>query len=298
MIFLYGYKINFEGLPETVFACATSVNDYEWKNNNGKNVIEIGITTSEQTTFSIKKQQFTLPGTKLSCLAGDEDRKAYSPKDTENKITSVAVRFNKITASLCDLNKDDTYDNSVFLLPAVTTEIPGIDDVSRLLKKYIKNYVSKASYSRALCISVWFDILATIDKNTRLHLTNQKLNTENYYINKLNFIIKTQFQKKLLLTDIAKEFGVSMSYLSAIYSKNTGKSFRNAVLEMRMLKAKELISKGNTFIDDVAFAVGFCDVSAFRKSFKKFFGVNISELKNIENGMTLYHDKPLRKEKQ
>ena len=294
---MYGYKINLEGLPKTEFACSTSVNNYEWKNNNTKNVVEISISASEQAIITVANKEFIFSGDHLSCVVEDEERRAYCPVGTENKITSVAVRFDKITAKFCDLSREDTYDQSVFLIPAVTNEISGIDEISRLLKKYIKNYASENAYNRALCVSVWFEILAAIDKNTRLFLTNRKSNAENYYINKLNFIIRTQFQKKLLLNDIAKEFGVSMSYLSSIYSKNTGKLFRRAVLEMRMTKAKELLSKGGSCVEDVALAVGFCDASSFRKSFKKFFGVNISGLKNIENGMTLYHDKPLRKQK-
>ena len=246
--------------------------------------------------FDTENKQFELSGTHLSCVVGNENRKAYSPSGIENKITAVAVSLDKLTFCLCELSKEDAYDNSVYLLPAVTNEIPEINEISRLLKKYIKNYISENSHNRALCISIWFNILAIIDKNTRIAILNQEKSAENYYINKLNFIIKTQFQKKLLLTDIAKSFGISMSYLSNVYSKETGKSFRKALSEQRMTKAEELISKGSISIDDIALSVGFSDAVAFRKSFKNFFGINISDLKNIENGMTLYHDKPLRKE--
>ena len=84
-------------------------------------------------------------------------------------------------------------------------------------------------------------------------------------------------------------------YLSAVYKANTGVTFSDQLLKVRMRHAESLLLSQSIPTAKVAGLCGFCDESYFRKQFKKFFGMNVKEYRNIKNGITLYHAKPLRK---
>lgn len=86
-----------------------------------------------------------------------------------------------------------------------------------------------------------------------------------------------------------------MSYLSSTYSSATHQSFKDALFSVRMKKAKELILTTSLSLSDIAGMIGMCDDTYLHKSFKKFLRVSISEFKKINKGLTLYHDKPVRK---
>ncbi len=291
---MYGYKVNLKGLPENVFACSVEVNDYDWHNRNGKNTIEFSVSKAEKTTIIIGDETLCMEGISLSCVPGDEKRKAFCEPGIKKEITSIAVQFEKIDYTGCILTRENSADNSVFLLPAAIDKLPEISEISRLMNKYIKYSVSDSAYDKAMRISVWFELLCLIDKSVRRILSSHSVPNENYYVKKLDYIIEKNYSKNISLSMIAKEFGVSLSYLSWIYSNTTGHTVSEAILTRRMEKIKHLILTTSLSASEIAQETGFCDETYMRKKFKKFFGVNMSEFKSINKELTLYHDKPLR----
>lgn len=295
---MYGYKVTFKGLPETVFACATSVDNYEWSNHNDKNTLEISLSEVEQMVVQMGDERLEYTDViRLSCVVGDEPRYASAPAGARCDILTVAVRFEDLRKEGRELYKEDANDHSCYLLPGSLADVSEKPVIRRLLNTYIHNHVSGTAYDRAQCISLWFELLSVMDKATRRVLVEQKSSSENYYVKKLNYIIEKDYAQKLSLAQIAEEFDVSLSYLSSVYSTATGETFSKALLRTRMAKAKALIDEQVFSCEEIATKVGVCDATYLRKRFKKFYGVSISEYRNISNGLTLYHEKPIRKEK-
>jgi AraC-like DNA-binding protein len=56
-----------------------------------------------------------------------------------------------------------------------------------------------------------------------------------------------------------------------------GIAFRDYVVRYRLRQAYSLLKNPNISITDVAFSVGFSEVSYFSRIFKKYFGVSPSE---------------------
>ena len=293
---MYGYRISFRGIPKNVFACATVVDDYSWSNGNTEHMLEFSASRNDGTTLVIGDKKYCLEkGCHLSCVPGNENRKAYCEKGVKNEILSIAVSFEKLNIESGELSRADAQDNSVYLIPAFLHEIAEISGLEKMLNRYINLSVSEQPSKKAQCISVWFELLSAIDEITRRHLLAHKTSSENYYVKKLDYIIENRYSENLSLSEIAKEFGISMSYLSTVYKASSGQTFRNALYCMRMKKAKELIRETKMSCDEIAKQVGLCDETYLRKRFKAFFGVSISRFRNIDNELTLYHDKPVRK---
>ena len=116
---MYGYKITFEGLPKPVFACSTTVNNYNWNNNNRSNEIEFSVVKAREFTTIIGGKKFEFENAFVfSCLAGDDERSSYCEPDTEIEITSVAVGFKKLNIKAGELTKSDASDKSCFVISA------------------------------------------------------------------------------------------------------------------------------------------------------------------------------------
>ena len=68
--------------------------------------------------------------------------------------------------------------------------------------------------------------------------------------------------------------GISVSYLSLLFKKNTGRSFVKYLTEIRLEKARELLKYSGERIITIAEKCGYNDVYYFSHSFKKYTGVS------------------------
>ena len=69
---MYGYKISFKGIPEIKFACSVSVDNYNWKNGQGENHLEISISRADKRFVTINDKESVVTDTEvLSCLFGE-----------------------------------------------------------------------------------------------------------------------------------------------------------------------------------------------------------------------------------
>ncbi len=85
----------------------------------------------------------------------------------------------------------------------------------------------------------------------------------------------------LSVEKIARSLYINSSYLRKVFRKELNLTVSDYITNIRMQKAKELISKGNIRLANVSEKVGYCDASHFSKSFKKHFGMSPSEYENI-----------------
>ena len=91
--------------------------------------------------------------------------------------------------------------------------------------------------------------------------------------------IRYHYMHKLTLEEIAASVRLDKSYLCRLFKKETGKSIFQYLNEQRMCRAAEMIEKGNTYVREVAAAVGIDDQFYFTRLFKRQFGVSPSEYK-------------------
>ena len=84
--------------------------------------------------------------------------------------------------------------------------------------------------------------------------------------------IDHHYTEKLLLTDLAKELGLSMSYLSAFFKSVFGISFQSYVMKMRCEKARQLLLLTDFSLLDISIACGFSDLKYFNRGFARQFG--------------------------
>ena len=84
--------------------------------------------------------------------------------------------------------------------------------------------------------------------------------------------IKSNYTRKIKLTDISNELHVNPTYFSALFSQEMGRPFTDYILELRIGKAKDLLRNTNMDIVDISGASGFENQSYFTKIFRKRTG--------------------------
>jgi two-component system, response regulator YesN len=92
----------------------------------------------------------------------------------------------------------------------------------------------------------------------------------------MNYIAEN-LTTKLSLDDVANKLGLNPAYFSHLFKKETGTSFVEYRMQLRMEKALKLIDTGTMKITDIAISLGYEDLSHFTKTFKKYTGVSPSK---------------------
>lgn len=82
--------------------------------------------------------------------------------------------------------------------------------------------------------------------------------------------IHENYDKKISLSGVADLLHINPSYLSMLFKQEVGLSFTDYVNNLRIVKSRDLLSRTNLSLGEIAALTGFEDQSYFSKTFKKF----------------------------
>ena len=91
--------------------------------------------------------------------------------------------------------------------------------------------------------------------------------------------IEEHFQETMSVSDISREVGTSISYLSRIFKESTGETIIRTINNKRIEKAKAYLKETDMKVYEVADILGFENVTYFSRFFKKHTGVSPKEFK-------------------
>jgi len=111
-----------------------------------------------------------------------------------------------------------------------------------------------------------------------------KQKKSNEIIEKADRFMETHFGSEITLEDIAKACALSPFYFSHFYKQETGRNFSQKLTQLRLQKARELLTRAELPIKDVSAAAGYVDPNYFSKIFKKSTGFTPSEYKRHGTG--------------
>lgn len=100
----------------------------------------------------------------------------------------------------------------------------------------------------------------------------------------MKFIEENYSDYNLTLYRVADEFHLSSGYLSAFFREQTGATFSEYLMSIKMEKAKELLINTTEHTNTIAEKVGYGSANTFCRAFRKFYGISPSEMRNCGNG--------------
>lgn len=91
--------------------------------------------------------------------------------------------------------------------------------------------------------------------------------------------LEQHFGEEIVFEDMAKEIGISYSYMRKILYEQTGKSLIDYLNQLRIEKAKQLLLETDQTISQIALQVGYHNVQSFNRFFRKYEGMPPSNYK-------------------
>ncbi|MFI3177517.1 MAG: helix-turn-helix domain-containing protein [Eubacteriales bacterium] len=120
----------------------------------------------------------------------------------------------------------------------------------------------------------WF-----IEKITRaaLNIATKKKEYTTDIIGKAKEYIQVHYSKDISLESISRKMDISPYYFSKLFKEVSGENFIEYVTQIRMDKAKELLSEGNATMKEICIEIGYGDPNYFSRIFKKNVGKTPTE---------------------
>ncbi len=85
--------------------------------------------------------------------------------------------------------------------------------------------------------------------------------------------IKENYNKHLMVEELAKKYELSPKYFGKLFSRATGKSVNAFVLDLRIFAAKEMLIGTEIGMENIATQIGFADAFYFSNCFKNVEGI-------------------------
>lgn len=85
--------------------------------------------------------------------------------------------------------------------------------------------------------------------------------------------LAANYSRPITLQRCATDFGMNAAYLSSVFSRACGVSFKACLTELRLEKAKELLADPAQSVSAVAYTVGYASENRFRSAFKQTTGL-------------------------
>ncbi len=111
------------------------------------------------------------------------------------------------------------------------------------------------------------------------NVINKKHEYSNGVIERAKEYIEKNFKKDISLDEVSQEVDMSSYYFSKLFKEVSGYNFIEYVTNMRIDRAKALLSEGRLSMKEICAEVGYGDPNYFSRIFKKCAGVTPTEFR-------------------
>lgn len=113
-------------------------------------------------------------------------------------------------------------------------------------------------------------IMEVICSDMRLNKSSKKYE---FIVDVISFIEGNYTDFNFCVSSLAEKFKLTPSYLARMFKEHTGKGILEFINNCRMEKAKQFLKEDELSIKDIAVKVGYYNINAFNRMFKKNEGI-------------------------
>lgn len=154
------------------------------------------------------------------------------------------------------------------------------DNIVSLYKQAYEAALEEAAYSQQLMAGIvnhLIGMMYSLERNIELKTRSQ---THVDMINRARLRIRESLESPLTIQQVAEELGVSYSNFRKLFKEHTGFSPAVYQQDLRLQRAKELLSTTDMSIKEIAYQLNFESPDYFSAKFKIKTGRRPSELRN------------------
>lgn len=167
-----------------------------------------------------------------------------------------------------------------FFTPEKTIFNAGIqDEILSLFKKAVRiSQEQQAGYQQMLAGIVNFLLGIAYSENRRVSFEEMKISNT---INKAKIFIQEHVNQNITCEQIADETGIGYSKFRRIFKDYTGFTLAQYVKEIRLNKARDLLTHSDLSCQEIAYSLGFESPAYFNTVFKKEQGMTPNEYRRL-----------------
>ena len=150
--------------------------------------------------------------------------------------------------------------------------------IETLYKRAYEAALEEAAYSQQLMAGIvnhLIGMMYSLERNIELGRNQQHVDM----INRARLRIRESLESSLTIQQVATELGVSYSNFRKLFKEHTGLSPATYQQELRLLRAKELLSTTELSIKEIAYRLNFESPDYFSSKFKSKMGFKPSDLR-------------------
>lgn len=211
-----------------------------------------------------------------------DDEKKLLEKVGIGDIQSAREKLNEMVKSFGNASSEDFLNNlfvflfeqMVILTRGVLSEGADPQEVSDIKRKLTKKLIKVKDIPT---MENWIDSMI---ESLILSIRKKVKKPSAWIVKEAEEYINSNYQHYLTLDLVADKVHVSPAYLSRIFKEEKNESFVRYLNKIRMIKAKQLLSKTQLDIGEVAVKVGFRNQNYFTTVFRKKEGMTPSDFRN------------------
>ena len=152
-----------------------------------------------------------------------------------------------------------------------------------LYEEAYKTAIKEAPYSQqtlAGIVNHLIGLMYSLERTNELSKNTQHMDI----VSKAQMLIRDSLEKQLSIQDIAEQLGVSYSNLRKIFKEYTGMAPALYQHDLKLQRAKELLSTTNDSIKEIAYRLNFESPDYFSSKFKTKTGMKPSDFRAMNRG--------------
>lgn len=234
--------------------------------------IEIFAVSQGELEFYIDDRLWHLSENEFMIVNSNEIHSVDSPLPNETIVLQIPLKL-----------FEDYFTGEQFIW---FTHEPGRRDerFMELLKALYETYCEKKCGYDMKMNSICYNIMYLLVKDYRLMDLDDDFIRKNKNLNRLSSItsyMKENYADDLSLEEVARIFGYSPNYLSRMFQKYAGITYKSYLQNVRLGYALKDLEKGKYSITETALRCGFSGSKALARAFQKKYGMLPSEYKEM-----------------
>ena len=116
------------------------------------------------------------------------------------------------------------------------------------------------------CLNTLFEVLNALSKEEEPQTID--------VVNSALSYLENNYFKEINVCDLAQEYGYSRAHFTALFTQKTGISPYRYLTNIRIERAKDLLTQNRYSVSQIAYSVGFSSVVRFSETFKNHTGLS------------------------